>query len=391
MRVGVVTSMRFAAQGGGYQAQDSLLPAIAAAPGAHEFILLNLPPAAQPADEPSAPDGISRKLKAIVPRFVRKAARSVWPAPPVPAPPTLEECIREAKVDIVWFLSHAHEQIDAPYITTVWDLLQRRYPVFMEDSWERRDAAFRYIVPRATRVISGTQSGKADIVAMYGVDPDNVVVIPLSVHPSIAGAPRVDVRKKYGIVGDYIFYPSHFWRVKNHINLLLALDRVRRNGLPQMKLVLAGSDKGNREYVASFAKQLGFLQDVHILDFVAQEELGSLYREAVALVYPSFNGPDNLPPLEAFSVGCPVAAAKLRGADEGMEDAALWFDPANVDEIADAILKIATDQDLRARLICRGHEVASQRSPRQYVAQVVAMLDGLEPIFRCWSRGNGSR
>jgi glycosyltransferase involved in cell wall biosynthesis len=240
-------------------------------------------------------------------------------------------------------------------------------------------------------VITGTVSGKTDIVSFYGVDPENVVIVPLPVHPNIAnGRKDIDVRKKYGLIGDYVFYPAQFWRMKNHVNLLLAIDRLRRRNDFHIKLVLAGSDHGNREHVLNVATELDLLKELHILDFVPQEELGPLYREATALVYPSLAGPDNLPPLEAFSVGCPVAAAAIRGANEQMVDAALWFDPTKPDEIASAIVRIFSDKNLRAQLIRRGYDVASRRSPDEYVARITQVLNELEPVFRCWRRGYGA-
>jgi len=294
---------------------------------------------------------------------------------------------------VVWFLYPGHQQVSAPFITTVWDLQHRLQPVFPEVSvtgwtWDQREASYRSLLPRATRVITGTCSGKNDIVSFFGVNPENVVVVPLPVNPKIFDGSRKDsdVRKKYGIMGDYIFYPANFWPHKNHVNLLLAIDRLRRRNNFHIELVLSGSDKGNRAHVLNVAKELGLLQDVHILDFIPQEELGSLYREAIALVYPSFFGPDNLPPLEAFSVGCPVAAAAVPGADEQMVDAALLFDPANPEEIASAIANIYSDTNLRRQLIRRGYDLVSSRSPEEYLERIAQMLDNLEPVLRCWRR-----
>src|SRR5256885_13294906 len=55
---------------------------------------------------------------------------------------------------------------------------------------------------------------------------------------------------------------------------------------------------------------------VEIRDFAARDEVLALYRTAAALVFPTFFGPDNLPPLEAFAAGCPVLASRVEGADE---------------------------------------------------------------------------
>ena len=71
-----------------------------------------------------------------------------------------------------------------PYVATVWDLQHRQQPFFpevlaLEGAWEPRERAYRSSLPRASRIITGTQTGKNEIVACYGVVPDNVFVVPL--------------------------------------------------------------------------------------------------------------------------------------------------------------------------------------------------------------------
>src|SRR5207249_4800394 len=124
------------------------------------------------------------------------------------------------------------------------------------------------------------------------------------------------VRGKYGLRREFLFYPAQFWPHKNHVNLLLALDLLRGSAGVELDLVLTGSDKGNLNHVTKTAVALGLTSQVHILGFVPKADLRELYREAVSLTFASFFGPDNIPPLEAFALGCPVVAAAVPGSEE---------------------------------------------------------------------------
>ena len=79
------------------------------------------------------------------------------------------------------------------------------------------------------------------------------------------------------------------------------------------------------------------------------------YRRARAMVMPTFFGPTNIPPLEAFALGCPVAVSNIYGIPEQVGDAALLFDPNSVEEIADCIERLWQDDALCASLISKGH------------------------------------
>jgi glycosyltransferase involved in cell wall biosynthesis len=106
------------------------------------------------------------------------------------------------------------------------------------------------------------------------------------------------------------------------------------------------------------------------------------------LIFPTFFGPDNIPPLEAFVLGCPVIASRLSGSEEHLGDAAQLFDPAKPQEIADAIAAVCgpgyRTARLRNRLIKKGFKLALRRSSLDYVRNVCEILDEFEPVRRCW-------
>jgi glycosyltransferase involved in cell wall biosynthesis len=287
---------------------------------------------------------------------------------------------------VLWFLTPAVLPTSLPYVATVWDLAHRVEPQFPEVrttgwSWDAREAHYRRWLPRAAYVITGAAAGRDDIARCYGVSSSRVRILPL-VAPTRRYTPTSSTKEG---AEPYLFYPAQFWPHKNHVGLLLALKELRdRHGLP-LNLVLTGSDKGNLAHVRATTAALGLEPYVRFAGFVAEEELSSLYSNAVALVFPSFFGPDNLPPLEAMALGCPVVASDVPGVGDQLGDAAVLVNPRNVQEIAGGIARICREPGLREALIRRGRERAVQWQPRDYAAGLLRILDEFETERRCWS------
>ena len=190
--------------------------------------------------------------------------------------------------------------------------------------------------------------------------------------------------EKYRIKPDFLLYPAQFWPHKNHVNLLKALDLLRKRDGITLDLVFTGSDKGNQHYVRDKVREWGLSEQVFDLGFVSREELNALYGSALALIFPSFFGPDNIPPLEAFALGCPVLASRVAGAEEQLGNAALLFDPTDPTDIAEKVLAVKSDPALRKQLTKEGGKIAQLRSPKRYIAQIDEILNGFASIRQCW-------
>jgi glycosyltransferase involved in cell wall biosynthesis len=227
-------------------------------------------------------------------------------------------------------------------------------------------------------------SGREEIVNFYQVPAQRIHILP---HPTPAYALAAPANSadlaRFDLPADYLFYPAQFWAHKNHINLLLALKQLREKGL-RVPLVLTGSDFGNLRFVQEQVSALGLHDQVKILGFVSQEEMIALYRGALGLSYMSFFGPENLPPLEAFALGCPVIAAQVSGADEQMGNAAILVDPADPAAIAAAIRKLHSDKKLRQQLIARGRKRAAKWTVQDFVRGAFEILDSFESVRRTW-------
>jgi glycosyltransferase involved in cell wall biosynthesis len=396
MRVGVVTYSVLPEAGGAFTFIKTVVDAIKECSSSHEFVISEQ--ALEPDSKWRWKEVVKRAGDTVgagrLIRFTARQIRTVQTSFAAGEVSPVEQFVLNSDIDVMWFLSPTNAPVSVPYITTVWDLQHRRQPFFPEVcttgwTWDARERAFASILPRASRIITGTQAGKDEIVAFYSVASENVMIVPMPVAVAEHGTDRdsrIDVRGKYGLKREFLFYPAQFWPHKNHVNLLLALDVLRRDAGVGLDLVLTGHDMGNLSHVRETIAALGLTSQVHLTGFVPKGDVNGFYREADSLAYPSFFGPDNIPPLEAFALGCPVVAARVRGAEEQLGNAALLFDPSDPSDIARAILTLHRNRELRAELIRRGRELVSTRSPRAYVARICQILDDLARIRRCWGR-----
>ncbi len=306
-------------------------------------------------------------------------------------PCDLERVALAQGVEIMWFVGGFFDTLNMPYISTVWDIQHLTHPWFPEVStkgrWEYRELFLRRHLRRASGLITGTEVGKHELVSYFGLPANRIHILP---HPTPSFAlnvasigKNVEVIEKFGLKREYLLYPAQFWAHKNHINLLLGLNRLIKKGCPVPDLVLVGSDKGNLEFIRSKVIELDLSDKIHFLGFVSRVELIELYKNAKALIYPSFSGPENLPPLEAFALGCPVVASDFPGAREQLGDAAILFDPGIPSEIANAILAISNIK-VRDRLIQRGLARAASWTGTDYSRGVLKILDSLEPFRMAW-------
>jgi glycosyltransferase involved in cell wall biosynthesis len=298
-----------------------------------------------------------------------------------------EQEVERTGVDLVWFATNYAEDCDVPYIFTVLDVEHIRQPWFPEVSrnglWEQRHHYFSRYIPKAARVIVPNPAGADHIMHAWGINSERILCLG---HPTprfaLAGAASIRPRERVealGITRPYLFYPAQFWAHKNHRTLLKALAE-----LDGYDLVTVGSDKGQFEHVRGLAADLGVADRVHFLGFVETDDLVALYQHAHALVYLSLFGPENLPPLEAMALGCPVVAAAVPGAREQMDDAAILVEPYGAEQVAEAVRRLG-DERLRADLIARGRQRASDRTAEGYVSGVIDFLDEFAEIRRSWA------
>jgi glycosyltransferase involved in cell wall biosynthesis len=213
-------------------------------------------------------------------------------------------------------------------------------------------------------------------VKQYSVAPENVTVIPLA--PVTALTPAGDGLA--WLPANYMLYPAAFWPHKNHARLLEAL-RVLRESHGDAELVLTGDPVEAGTDVAARAAALGLSDYVHIAGFLSESDLATVYSHARLVVVPTLFEAASFPIWEAFSRGVPVACSTVTALPRQVADAAVLFDPLDVNEMAAAITRAWSDAELRTSLVARGAarvaEFSWAETARRFVA-LYRVLTGVE-------------
>jgi glycosyltransferase involved in cell wall biosynthesis len=265
---------------------------------------------------------------------------------------------------------------DIPHIFCVADIAHVYYPHFPEvrvrGSLRLRQVMLRYGAANARRVMVESQELAREMTRHYGVPPQKISVVH-QVLPRLFSAsilPDVGPDRQR----PYLFYPAQLWAHKNHKNLLAAFAELAGE-FPDLRLVLAGSRQPGSEAIFDLIRTLGLSGRVDYLGYIPDEQMPKLYRNAAALVMPTYFGPTNIPTLEAFAFGCPAVISDLPGVEEQTGDAALRFDPDNPREMTDNLRQVLTDPVLARRLVAAGRARMDQLSYENYCRQMFALFD----------------
>jgi glycosyltransferase involved in cell wall biosynthesis len=295
----------------------------------------------------------------------------------------LDPFLLEAGVDLFVNLGPDVISTAVPYVCAVFDLQHRWQPYMPEVNvrgyWERWDEQYRHHLGRATFVVNGTRAGMEETVRLYNVPRERVVRVPLPT-PGFAMAAAKEPRQPrpaYLKPGPFVFYPAQYWPHKNHVALLEALVQLRREHGLEMQAVLVGSDQGNKPFVLEQIAALGLTDTVHVRGFVDRSELVALYQHALAMTCVSTCGPESLPSLEAFALGCPVLNTDVPGVEEQFGGAALIVSSTSPLQIAGAILTLHRDAARREALVAAGRVIAAERTAGRFAR---GLLDAVGPF-----------
>lgn len=250
-----------------------------------------------------------------------------------------------------------------PVVMTVWDMIPELFPAELDPNGWNTEAK-RKAIMAAQAVICISENTKKDLLERYAIPEQRVSVTHLAseIDASISHGPEPVPAKPF------FLYVGLRHSYKNFGGLLVAFAKAR-SLRPGAALCVVGASFSNDEerQIAS----LGLADAVEHYGHVSDAHLAKLYRCSLAFVYPSFYEGFGIPPLEAMACGTPVIAANRSSVPEVVGDAALLFDPASTDDLADILIMLTDDPPQRERLIAKGHEHAKAFSWEKTVAQTL--------------------
>ena len=141
---------------------------------------------------------------------------------------------------------------------------------------------------------------------------------------------------------------------------------------PSLKLVLVGKIDSAAERNQHYFKQRDY-KNIIFTGFTEDDQLNWLYKNAAAYVFPSRMEGFGLPGIEAMMMGAPVVSSDATCLPEVYEDAALYFNPLDIDDIAAKIDTVLSDSKLRKSLITKGHFQAKKYNWKKTASQTLAV------------------
>lgn len=274
--------------------------------------------------------------------------------------------LKKFELDLVHF-PHFNVPIfyKGKFVVTIHDLILFHYPTKRASSLSpffyffkkmAHRLVIRNAVKKSEKIFAVSRHTKDDIKKYFNIPAEKVAVTYEAIDPiqKIINEPSGKIIKKYGIIKPYILYVGNAYPHKNLERLVLVFREIAKKH-PHLYLVLVGKEdyfyKRLKKYVTE-----NFAKNVLFADYVPDDHLGIVYREALLYVFPSLYEGFGLPPLEAMSRNLPVASSNASCLPEILGDAAIYFDPNAMTEMAETIEKAIFDGELRQNLIRKGRE-----------------------------------
>lgn len=270
-------------------------------------------------------------------------------------------------------------QTNKKSLSTIHDLMHRyesHFEEYQNGEYDRREKHYLMMCKYATGILVDSHIGKKHVVESYATDESKVFVLPFVPPVYLLDGQDVDVKSKYNLPQNYLFYPAQFWEHKNHINLLKALRIVLDRGV-DINLVLVGSKKNNYEKVMNLITELGLDNNVFVLGYVSNDDMASLYKNAVATTFVSLIGPTNIPPMEALTLGSPLICSNAYAMPEQVRDAALLVNPKSSEDIAEKIERLVLDIHVQENLKDKGIKIIEEYGQKEFGIKLKDIVDDL--------------
>ena len=225
---------------------------------------------------------------------------------------------------------------------------------------------FFYVAHRNNSIIVPSEYTKNDLIAFSHISPEKVTVTYEAADTTTTRPDAYPVPFKR-----FILYVGQQPDYKN-IRRLAAAHQQLLAQYPNLGLVLAGRLKDDAKANQAYFQTMGY-KNIVFTDYINDEQRDWLYQHCAAYCFPSLMEGFGLPGLEAMVHGAPVAASRATCIPEVLGEAALYFDPTNVDDISDTLQKILNDKQLRSELITRGYAQVKKYSWQRMATQTHAV------------------
>lgn len=353
MRIGISTSVIQRGQTGIGQYVFALLRAFLPHTEDHEFFLFVL-------DHDIELFGFTEGKMRIVPvpeRF-RPPIKNIWWHQT-----TLPWLLREQQIDVLHVPSYRRLLWPGPcpLVATIHDLAP--FHLGNKYDWARMfygRVIARRLAQRQDEIIAISHNTARDIARFFNVDRARISIIYNGLEhcrffPGSREQAQAEMAQRYRLHAPFFLYVSRLEHpAKNHVRLISAFNQYKSATPSDWQLALGGGDWHGVDVIRAAARRSPFERDIRFLGFVNDADLPNLYRAAEVFVYPSLYEGFGMPPIEAMACGCPVICSNRGSLDEVVGNAAAIVNPEDVDSVANQLLLLANNAEVREGLRTAG-------------------------------------
>ena len=281
-----------------------------------------------------------------------------------------ENLLKKIKVDLVYFTGPSQYSLyleDSDFIITIPDVSHRdnlEFPEWAKSSeFYRRDEILTRSSIRAVAVITNAKIIKDKIASLYSVSRDRIYVINHQPSVAISKFNNSDkqslenFKKLYQLPSNYIFYPAMYLPHKNHKYVIDSIKILKSEYKINLCAVFCGRPSGYLKKIKKYVYEQKQNENIFFLDFVKNEYLPYLYLNSLALAMPTYSGPTNIPPWEAFKMGIPVLYSDIHNIKEVYKDAVYYIDPFEPKSMVMGIIDLINNKNLKDKLIANGKKL----------------------------------
>ena len=214
-------------------------------------------------------------------------------------------------------------------------------------------------VQKATRLATVSVSSRNDLVNLYHIPENKIDIVPNGVSEMfrpLAGPAIRKVREKYTQGRPYFLFVGALHPRKNIVGLLRAFEQFCLQTDNKVDLVVVGGAMHKTREIEKAHHAMEFGKNVHFTGRLPDVELTLVMGGALALTFVPFFEGFGIPVIEAMAAGIPVICSNTSSLPEVGGEAVCYVDPCSVDDMAEAMTKIASDQEYAGDLILSGKE-----------------------------------
>lgn len=304
----------------------------------------------------------------------------------------LPKKVKEDNCDILLSLYHCPTILsnDVKHIMVVHDIIPELFPGYLNNSRKRKYWKLtKKAIQKADKIMTVSSRTEKDLIQHLGIESERISVNYIDVDEiykrTVGAGHGLSVLNKYNLKPGYVYNGGGLEMRKNVEGLIRAYNMLLENNkkthfinnfpdlvisgklMPQLKPLVTDAEK--------LVRELNLTGHVKLLDFVPQEDLPALYKNALVFAYPSLYEGFGLPILEAMNSGTPVITSKKSSLPEIGRDAVLYCNPEDIRDIEMVLRNVILHEHLREELRRRGKERAQNFSWEKFVEKLFNIIN----------------